>query len=97
MELTLRKEKVLSSVVTGFVRSGEPVGSKAIAEEIGVSSATVRNEMSGLTEMGLLEQPHTSAGRVPSQRGYREFLRRYRLCGPADGGPQAGAERKADD
>ena len=45
MELTLRKEKVLSSVVTGFVRSGEPVGSKAIAEEIGVSSATVRNEI----------------------------------------------------
>lgn len=76
MELTLRKEKVLSSVVTGFVRSGEPVGSKAIADEIGVSSATVRNEMSGLTEMGLLEQPHTSAGRVPSQRGYREFVDR---------------------
>ena len=63
-------------MVTGFVRSGEPVGSKAIAEEIGVSSATVRNEMSGLTEMGLLEQPHTSAGRVPSQRGYREFVDR---------------------
>lgn len=76
MELTLRKEKILSSVVTGFVRSGEPVGSKAIAEEIGVSSATVRNEMASLTEMGLLEQPHTSAGRVPSQRGYREFVDR---------------------
>lgn len=76
MELTLRKEKILSSVVTGFVRSGEPVGSKAIAEEIGVSSATVRNEMASLTEMGLLEQPHTSAGRVPSQLGYREFVDR---------------------
>lgn len=76
MELTLRKEKILSSVVTGFVKSGEPVGSKAIAEEIGVSSATVRNEMASLTEMGLLEQPHTSAGRVPSQRGYREFVDR---------------------
>lgn len=76
MELTLRKEKVLSSVIMGFVRSGEPVGSKTIAEEIGVSSATVRNEMASLTEMGLLEQPHTSAGRVPSQRGYREFVDR---------------------
>lgn len=76
MELTLRKERILSSVVTGFVRSGEPVGSKAIADEIGVSSATVRNEMASLTEMGLLEQPHTSAGRVPSQKGYREFVDR---------------------
>jgi len=76
VELTLRKEKILSSVVAGFVRSGEPVGSKTIAEEIGVSSATVRNEMASLTEMGLLEQPHTSAGRVPSQRGYREFVDR---------------------
>lgn len=76
MELTLRKEKILSSVVTSYVRSGEPVGSKAIAEEIGVSSATVRNEMASLTEMGFLEQPHTSAGRVPSQKGYREFVDR---------------------
>ena len=76
MELTLRKEKILSSVVESFVRNGEPVGSKAIAEEIGVSSATVRNEMASLTEMGLLEQPHTSSGRIPSQRGYREFVDR---------------------
>lgn len=66
MELTLRKEKILSSVVESFVRNGEPVGSKAIAEEIGVSSATVRNEMASLTEMGLLEQPHTPSGRIPS-------------------------------
>lgn len=74
MELTPRKKKILASVVTGFVQSGEPVGSKAIAEEVGVSSATVRNEMASLTEMGLLEQPHTSAGRIPSQLGYREFV-----------------------
>lgn len=53
---------------------GEPVGSKSIAEKAGVSSATVRNEMAELTELGLLEQPHTSAGRVPSQKGYREFV-----------------------
>ena len=76
MELTQRKEKILASVVTGFIQHGEPVGSKAIAEEIGVSSATVRNEMASLTELGLLEQPHTSAGRVPSQKGYREYVDR---------------------
>ena len=76
MELTLRKDRILASVVTSFIKSGEPIGSKAIAQEIGVSSATVRNEMASLTELGLLEQPHTSAGRVPSQRGYREFVDR---------------------
>lgn len=74
MKMTPRKEKILSSVVRDFVKSGEPVGSKAIAEEIGVSSATVRNEMAELIELGLLEQPHTSAGRIPSQRGYREYV-----------------------
>lgn len=76
MEMTPRKEKILSSVVRDFVKSGEPVGSKAIADEIGVSSATVRNEMAELIELGLLEQPHTSAGRVPSQKGYREYVDR---------------------
>lgn len=76
MELTLRKEKILTAVVQGFIRTGEPVGSKALAEEIGVSSATVRNEMASLTELGLLEQPHTSAGRIPSQKGCREYVDR---------------------
>lgn len=76
MEMTPRKEKILSSVVRGYIKSGEPVGSKAIADEIGVSSATVRNEMAELIELGFLEQPHTSAGRVPSQRGYREYVDR---------------------
>lgn len=74
MEMTSRKEKILSSVVRSFVKSGEPVGSKAIAEEIGVSSATVRSEMAELIDLGFLEQPHTSAGRVPSQKGYREYV-----------------------
>jgi len=76
MELTLRKERVLASVIQGYIQGGEPVGSKVIAEEIGVSSATVRNEMASLTELGLLEQPHTSAGRVPSPKGYRVFVDR---------------------
>ncbi len=74
MEMTPRKEKILSSVVRDFVKSGEPVGSKAIADEIGVSSATIRNEMAELIELGFLEQPHTSAGRIPSQKGYREYV-----------------------
>lgn len=76
MEMTPRKEKILSSVVAGYVKSGEPVGSKAIADEVGVSSATVRNEMADLIDMGLLEQPHTSAGRIPSQKGYRAYVNR---------------------
>lgn len=74
MELTDRKQKILSSVIESYVHSGEPVGSKAIADEIGVSSATVRNEMAELIDLGLLEQPHTSAGRIPSQKGYREYI-----------------------
>lgn len=76
MELSPRQDRVLASVVAGYSRTGEPVGSKAVAEELGVSSATVRNEMAGLIGLGLLEQPHTSAGRVPSQRGYREYIDR---------------------
>lgn len=76
MELSQRQERVLSCVVAGYSRTGEPVGSKAVAQEMGVSSATVRNEMAELIELGLLEQPHTSAGRVPSLRGYREYLDR---------------------
>ncbi len=68
MELTERKKKVLRSVVDLYIRTAEPVGSKAIAAMPGMnySSATIRNELADLTTMGLLEQPHTSAGRVPS-------------------------------
>lgn len=74
MQLTPRKQKILESVVKSYTSSGEPVGSKLIADEVGVSSATIRNEMADLIEMGLLEQPHTSAGRIPSQEGYREYI-----------------------
>lgn len=82
MDLTQRQERVLACVVAGYSRTGEPVGSKAVAEELGVSSATVRNEMAWLIEKGLLEQPHTSAGRVPSQRGYREYIDRLMTVRP---------------
>ncbi len=85
MELTERKKKVLRSVVDLYIRTAEPVGSKAITAlpDMKFSSATIRNEMADLTEMGYLEQPHTSAGRVPSAAGYRlyvdELMAEYRL------------------
>lgn len=82
MELTQRKERILYSVVSNYIDTGDPVGSKGIAEAIGVSSATVRNEMAELIELGLLEQPHTSAGRVPTLQGYRAYV--DRLAGPAE-------------
>ena len=76
MDLTERKKKILRAVVESYIRTAEPVGSKAILElaDLKVSSATIRNELSDLTEMGYLEQPHTSAGRVPSPKGYRLYV-----------------------
>ena len=85
MEMTERKKKVLRCIVELYIQTAEPVGSKAIAElpEMNYSSATIRNEMAELTAMGYLEQPHTSAGRVPSAAGYRlyvdELMSDYRL------------------
>ena len=72
MELTQRKRQILKVVVEDHIRTAEPVGSKTIAAEMTekVSSATIRNELADLTELGYLEQPHTSAGRVPSPKGY---------------------------
>ncbi len=75
MELSERKREVLSLIVAAYVRSGEPVGSKAIADKIGLSSATVRNEMAELITQGYLEQPYTSSGRVPTQNGYRKYIK----------------------
>ena len=76
MELSDRKRQILKVVVESYIRTAEPVGSKAIAAEMGgsVSSATIRNELSDLTEMGYLEQPHTSAGRMPSPKGDRLYV-----------------------
>ena len=85
MELTERKKKILRAIVDCYIQTAEPVGSKTIAAlpDMDVSSATIRNEMADLTEMGYLEQPHTSAGRVPSPAGYRlyvnELMEGYRL------------------
>ena len=74
MEISQRKRKILTAIVESYIATAEPVGSKALAETIGCSSATIRNEMAELTAMGYLEQPHTSAGRVPSPAGYRLYV-----------------------
>ena len=85
MELTDRKKQILRAIVDSYIRTAEPVGSKTISQMPGMdfSPATIRNEMADLTSMGLLEQPHTSAGRVPSAAGYRlyvdELMQGYRL------------------
>lgn len=85
MELTERKKQILRAIVDSYIRTAEPVGSKSISQMPGMefSPATIRNEMADLTSMGLLEQPHTSAGRVPSAAGYRlyvdELMQNYRL------------------
>lgn len=85
MELSERKKKILRAVIEQYISTAEPVGSKALVEngDLKVSSATIRNEMAELEAMGLLEQPHTSAGRIPSPTGYRfyvnELMEEHRL------------------
>ena len=76
MAISERKKKILAAVVDAYIRTAEPVGSKAIAESagLGCSSATIRNELAELVAMGYLEQPHTSAGRVPTPMGYRMYV-----------------------
>lgn len=76
MAVSDRKMKVLQAIVDDYVTTNEPVGSKALIERhnFPVSSATLRNDMAELERMGLIEKPHTSAGRIPSDRGYREYV-----------------------
>lgn len=76
MTISDRKKKILAAVVDEYIRTAEPVGSKAIAQHagLGCSSATIRNELAELVAMGYLEQPHTSAGRVPTPMGYRMYV-----------------------
>lgn len=71
-----RKQKVLLAIVQDFIATAEPVGSRTISKKygLGVSPATIRNEMADLEELGYIEQPHTSAGRIPSVRGYRYYV-----------------------
>jgi heat-inducible transcriptional repressor len=76
MRMDERKKKVLQAIIQDYVATAEPVGSRTIARKykLGVSPATIRNEMADLEELGLIEQPRTSAGRIPSDRGYRYYV-----------------------
>lgn len=71
-----RKKKILKAIIKTYLETGEPVGSRTISKytDLNVSSATIRNEMSDLTDMGYIVQPHTSAGRIPSDKGYRLYV-----------------------
>lgn len=85
MTMDERKKKVLLAIIQDYIETAEPVGSRTITRkyDLGVSSATIRNEMADLEEMGFIEQPHTSAGRIPSHIGYRYYvdclMKRYKL------------------
>jgi len=76
VDISSRKREILKAIVEDYIETAEPVGSKSLVErrELGLSSATVRNEMADLESMGLLEQPHTSSGRIPSMKGYRMYV-----------------------
>ena len=76
MELDERKEKILKAIIQTYLETGEPVGSRTISKysDLQLSSATIRNEMSDLEELGYIIQPHTSAGRIPSDKGYRFYV-----------------------
>ena len=75
-QLTDRKKRILKAIIKTYMETGEPVGSRTISKDadLNVSSATIRNEMSDLTDMGYIVQPHTSAGRIPSDKGYRLYV-----------------------
>ena len=75
-ELDERKVKILNAIIQNYMETGEPVGSRTISKssDLNLSSATIRNEMSDLEELGYIVQPHTSAGRIPSDKGYRFYV-----------------------
>ncbi len=87
-----RRLEILRAIVDEYVATQEPVGSKAIADRhgLGISPATIRNEMAVLEDEGLIAQPHTSAGRIPTDAGYRLFVDRIETVKPL-----SGAERRA--
>ena len=75
-ELSERKLKILQAIIKNYLETGEPVGSRTISKytDLNLSSATIRNEMADLEELGYIFQPHTSAGRIPSDKGYRLYV-----------------------
>ena len=97
--LSPRQELLLGKVVDGFAATGQPVGSKALASdvEVGYGPSTIRNELAVLEELGLLAHPHTSAGRVPTDAGYRYFVDKRAAAAHVAGGraARAGADARA--
>ncbi len=76
MPLTSRQEQVLRTVIEEYIASGAPVGSRRLSEQFhfGVAASTIRNDLADLEDMGMLAHPHTSAGRVPTDAGYRHYV-----------------------
>ena len=102
MELSQRKRIILQAIVEDYIATAEPVGSRNIAKnhDLGLSAATIRNEMADLEDLGYLEKPHTSAGRIPSEMGYRFYvdslMQRYSLTVDEITGLQKTMDRKFD-
>lgn len=100
MELSGRKRAILQAIIEDYIASAEPVGSRNIAKnhDLGLSAATIRNEMADLEEMGYLDKPHTSAGRIPSEMGYRFYvdslMHRYSLTMEEIANLQSSMDRK---
>jgi heat-inducible transcriptional repressor len=82
-----RKRQILAAIIEDYINTAEPVGSRTLSRHhaLGVSPATIRNEMADLEELGYLEQPHTSAGRIPSQLGYRYYVDALMTMEPPQG------------
>lgn len=91
-----RKQRILRAIIDDYIQTAEPVGSRTVARKylLGVSPATIRNEMADLEEQGYLEQPHASAGRVPSDRGYRYYVEA--LMPPAEIPPETAASMRQE-
>ncbi len=98
MELTPRKQAVLKAIVKAYIETGEPVGSKILTEliENAPSSATLRNEMSELCELGFLEQPHTSAGRIPTSQGFQFYVKKLMPSGEVNESDKAFIDRELE-
>ena len=77
-DLDERKQTILRAIISNYLETGEPVGSRTISKlsDLNLSSATIRNEMADLEELGYIVQPHTSAGRIPTDKGYRFYVRK---------------------
>ena len=76
MELNARKKKILEVIIRDYINTAEPVGSRTLSKRcnLGISPATIRNEMADLEDLGYLVQPHTSSGRIPTQQAYRYYV-----------------------